>query len=59
MAAYVLGLPTPSFSKNLIIDASEYLAGGFVKCWVGITLSHEIFFPTESGGKITSSFISP
>jgi hypothetical protein len=33
VGAYVEGLPIPNSSKDLIKLASEYLAGGWVKCW--------------------------
>ena len=50
IGAYVLGLPIPISSRVFIRDASEYLAGGSVKCCSGFNSEHCSFSPSVSIG---------
>ena len=55
IAAYVDGLPIPSFSRFLIKLASVYLPGGWVKCWTASTVLSFITSPSCIGGRIFDS----
>ena len=61
IAAIIIGAAavTPNFSSSAFTnDASEYLGGGFVKCWLGMRLKRSSFSPTLSAGSLFLIFPS-